>query len=73
MVVAGYRSWLPALSLLIAAGAATLGVIAIVSDDVGPTSTPPAVGAVANGEPSVVRAAVVGEPCGLRIRGNLPC
>jgi hypothetical protein len=41
------RTWLPALNLILAGGAAALGVIAIVSDDVGSTAPQPAPAAVA--------------------------
>jgi hypothetical protein len=65
------RTWLPALNLLLAGGAAVLAVVAITSDDVGST-TRPRPSAVAPVEPA--RAPFTfKDGCGMEIRGNTPC
>jgi hypothetical protein len=76
----GRRSFVPGLSLMVAAGAAVLGVVAIVTDDDAAPAPPvetvradqmPSTDSAVGGLPMVLPRA--GEPCGLRIRGNLPC
>jgi hypothetical protein len=79
-IVQPRRSWLPTLNLLLAGGAAVLGVIAITSDDVSSTTPAPApqpvvVGPAAD-DPSVDRLVigVVDDACGKPVRGrNTPC
>jgi hypothetical protein len=48
-----------------------LGAVAIASDDAGTASRPGPM--AADTARIVVHGPVAGEPCGLRIRGNLPC
>jgi hypothetical protein len=79
-IVQPRRSWLPALNLVLAGGAAVLGVIAITSDDVSsitPAPAPqPVVVVPAADEPSVGRLVIgaVDDACGKPVRGrDTPC
>jgi hypothetical protein len=62
------RPWLAAMALVVGSAGVALGAVAIASDDVGTASRTDdgSVGIVGHGP-------VAGEPCGLRIRGNVPC
>jgi hypothetical protein len=64
------RPWLPALNLLLAGGAAVLGLIAITSDDVGSITPAPAVVAVPSADFLDEVAAV--DAC-RQARANEPC
>ena len=64
------RPWWPALNLLLAGGAAVLGVIAITSDDVG--SVTPASGVVAGPSADLLDEVAAADVC-MRARANEPC
>jgi hypothetical protein len=75
-----HRSLLPAVSLLLAGGAAVLAVVALASDDVGSITSVPH--APVEADPAPIRphavipaydVLIVDEECGMRIRGNLAC
>jgi hypothetical protein len=63
--------WLSTVALVVASAGVALGAVAIASDDVGTAGTGGGPANEQNG--TVVHRPVAGEPCGLRIRGNLPC
>ena len=66
------RPWLPALNLLLAGGAAVLGVIAITSDDVGSVTPASAAGRRRSvGGPSSTRSPL-SDAC-MQARANEPC
>jgi hypothetical protein len=68
VVLSPPRPWLAAVALVVASVGVALGAVAIASDDAGNASR------TDDGSVAIVRRGpVVGEPCGLRIRGNLPC
>ena len=70
--------WLPALSLLVAGGAAPLGVVAITTDDIGDqpaqlvVDAPPPVPADVV-EPATVRDGAAPVPCRGQARLQVPC
>ena len=75
-----HRPVLPVINLVLAGGAAVLGVLALTSDDVGSPAAAPLAPLVAGlaAEESATRIAgygvlIVDEECGLRVRGNLAC
>jgi hypothetical protein len=69
VVLSPPRPWLAAVALVVASVGVALGAVAIASDDAGTASS------TDDGTTTSIvgRGPVVGEPCGLRIRGNLPC
>jgi hypothetical protein len=68
VVLSRPRPWLAAVALVVASAGVALGAVAITSDDVGTASR------TEDGSVGIVRRGpVAGEPCGLRIRGNVPC
>jgi hypothetical protein len=67
VVLSPPRPWLAAVALVVASVGVALGAVAIAFDDAGNASRD------ADTTDVMVRGPVAGEPCGLRIRGNLPC
>ena len=66
------RPWLPALNLLLAGGAAVLGVVAITSDDVGSITPVPASPVVAVPSANVLAEVAAVDAC-RQARANEPC
>ena len=67
------RALLPTFTLLLAAGAATLGIIAIATDEVG-GAQPAQQAAVATPAPAVTRDVVDGlAPCRVQLAPGVPC
>ena len=73
-IVGHRRPWLPTLNLLLAGGAAVLGVIAITSDDVGSTTpTPVPASPVVAASPADLLAEVAAVDACRQARANEPC
>jgi hypothetical protein len=79
VVLSPRRPWLAAVALVVASAGVALGAVAIASDDAGTASRTGAGTRVPGDETTgttvgiVMHLPMAGEPCGLRIRGNVPC
>jgi hypothetical protein len=71
-IVRHRRHWMPTLNLLLAGGAAVLGVIAITSDDVGSTTPVPASPVVAVQSSDLLDEVAAVDAC-RQARANEPC